>query len=483
MIFIVEDEPVLRRSLVEFLSADGHAVEGFEDAEAALDAARASPPDLVVTDVQLPGMTGIELVERLGQIDPGVVRIVMTAHASVRTAVSAMRSGCYEYLEKPVDMVRLSRLVRRALDERRAGLELSWLRGTPSSDEAIVGTSPSIRRVREEIAMLASLPGDVPPVLLVGETGVGKSLLARELHRARFSADAPFIEVNCAALPGTLIEAELFGYERSAFTDAKQAKPGLFEAATGGSLFLDEIGELPLEAQAKLLRVVESGSVRRLGAVRERQVRTQLIAASNVDLPSAVSAKRFRADLYHRLAAVTLRVPPLRERGDDVVRLAERFLQDAAAKYRRPLTRLSDEALRWMRAYAWPGNVRELHFAVERAAMLAPPTATSLGVEHLRVHPLTSTPPGPGTTAPTTSERAGASVTFAAGGGVDVELPPEGVAFEEIERAVLAAALQHTHGNVVQAARLLHMKRDALRYRIRRLGLDDRDGAIDPDGC
>jgi DNA-binding NtrC family response regulator len=340
VIFLVEDEPVLARSIAGFLAAAGQQVETFGDAESALASARSSPPDAIVADLQLPGMGGLELLGEIARIDPAIVRIAMTAHASVQSAVLAMRGGCYEYLEKPLDLQQLHRVVSRALSERRANTELAWLRGGRTGGDAgpaVLGESEAIAAVRTQIAAFARAGAQGPPILLAGETGVGKGLVARAIHTARMGAEAAWIEVNCAALPASLAEAELFGYERSAFTDAKNAKPSLFEAASGGTIFLDEIGELPLELQAKLLKVVESRTVRRLGAVRERPISASILAASNVDLPAAVAAGRFRSDLYHRLAAFTVLVPPLRERGRDAVLLARHFLAELAARYHRPL--------------------------------------------------------------------------------------------------------------------------------------------------
>jgi DNA-binding NtrC family response regulator len=320
VIFVVEDDPALNRLVGDYLATSGHAVERYDRAETALAAAREAAPDVLLTDVQLPGMSGLELVAEVGRLDPGVLKVVMTAHGSVQVAVEAMRAGAFEFVEKPVDLARLVRLIERALSERRTQRELSWVR--MSADEELLGASPGMVELKAQLASLARLPAGGPPVLIQGETGVGKGAVARTLHRLRFGDDAPWLDVNCAALPATLIEAELFGFERSAFTDARQAKPGLFEAADGGTLFLDEVGELPLESQAKLLKVLESGTVRRLGALKERRVRVSVIAASNVDLERASREGRFRPDLYQRLAALPLFIPPLRARGDDVVLLA-----------------------------------------------------------------------------------------------------------------------------------------------------------------
>ena len=479
MIFVVEDEPALARSISEFLAAGNEEVETFADAEQALAAARSSPPDAVVSDLQLPGMGGLQLLAELARLDPGIIRIAMTAHASVQSAILAMRGGCYEYLEKPLDLQQLQRIIARALAERRASVELAWVRGRTAGTQpavGVLGESDAIKNVRRHIGALAGAGPQGLPVLLTGETGVGKGLVARAIHVARFGEGAPWIEVNCAALPASLAEAELFGYERSAFTDAKQAKPALFEAASGGTIFLDEIGELPIDLQAKLLKVVESGAVRRLGALRERAISAAIVAASNVDLPGAVAAGRFRADLYHRLAAFTVAVPPLRERGGDAVLLARAFLAQIARRYRRPLQSLSPAAEAKVAAARWPGNVRELRFALERAVLLSPPDATVLSDEHLPATPAESR----------MSDTASPNVQ-SNGASLSIQLPADGVPFEEVERAIFAMALQRAAGNVAEVARFLRMGRDAVRYRLRKFDLlQDRDaprnGSIPPSG-
>ncbi|MBI5493537.1 MAG: sigma-54-dependent Fis family transcriptional regulator [Deltaproteobacteria bacterium] len=469
MIFVVEDDAVLRRSLVEFLGLHGQAAEGFESAEAALEAARQGCPDVVVSDVQLPGMGGLELLDAVAALDPTAVRVAVTAHGSVPAAVRAIRAGAYDYLEKPVELERLLRLVVRATRERQSRRELDWQRARGHASDmarALMGSTPAMARVRDRLAALAAAQGEPPPVLITGETGVGKGLVARALHDSRLGADAPFIEVNCVALPVHLVEGELFGHERAAFTDARAARAGLVEAADGGTLFLDEVGDLGPDIQAKLLQVLESRQVRRLGAVRTRPVRAAVVSATNVPLGRALADGRFRPDLFHRLAAITLPVPPLRERGD-ALEMARVFLADATVRYRSGPRHFAPDAEAAIRTHTWPGNLRELRFAVERAVLLSPSDAPALAAASLALHDL---PPPPAPESPATH------LVARADGPVEVTLPAGGVAFEQIEKAVLRAALAAAGGNVVRAARLLDLSRDTLRYRIRKFGLEADDG-------
>jgi len=466
MIYLVEDDAVLCASVREFLEHSGQQVQAFLCAEDALAAAITAPPDLAICDLNLPGMSGLELIEKLGEIDAGIVRMAVTAHASSRSAVRAMRAGCYEYLEKPVDLQKLNRLVERALGAQRDRRELDHLRQSQrdvAGLDALLGQSAALHDMREQIASFATLDASAPPVLFLGETGVGKGLAARTLHDKRFGSEAPWISVNCAALPNSLVEAELFGYERSAFTDAKQAKTGLFEAASGGTIFLDEIGEFSLEVQAKLLTMIESRTVRRLGAIRERPLSCAIVAASNIDLKEASRTGSFRSDLYHRLAGLTVLVPPLRDRGDDLSILARSFLREFSSRYGKGLSGLSPSAEECIKTYDWPGNIRELRGAIERATILAKP-----GQEQLEAESLPQANRGV-----ETSELPVGAMLDASSGQVRVVLPPEGIAFEELERAVLKAALELADGNVSGAARLLQLNRDQMRYRIRKLDLDE----------
>src|SRR2546427_2551756 len=339
-------------------------------------------------------MSGIDLLKRIREFDPVLPVIMLTAYGSIEGAVEAVKLGAFDYVKKPVDLEELKLLADRARENRLLKQELSYYRRRATRDvgfATMVGESPAVRAVLERARQIAALE-DTPPVLLTGETGTGKGILAHAIHAAGPRASKPFIEVNCTTLPATLMEAELFGYERGAFTDAKESKPGLVEAAEGGFLFLDEIGDVDLAVQGKLLRAIEERAVRRVGSVRERKIDVRIIAATNRDLEREVRQERFRKDLYFRLAVIVLDVPPLRERGTDVLLLTEHFLRVFNAKYGKAVRDLSAPARDLMRSYPWPGNVRELSHVIERAVLWS--RGPTLDVEHLSLtSPVDGAPP------------------------------------------------------------------------------------------
>jgi DNA-binding NtrC family response regulator len=384
----------------------------------------------------------------------------MTAFASVEDAVQAIKLGARDYLQKPMHLDDLRHAVTRALEEARLQREVTYYRQKESRGAALdglLGRCPTIEALRAKIHRLCSLPADAnpPTVLIVGETGSGKGLLARVLHYNGPRANKPFIEVNCAAIPDNLVEAELFGYERGAFTDAKTSKEGLFQAADGGSLFLDEIGCLGIALQVKILKAIEDKTVRPLGARAERKVDIQIIAATNADLEAMVAAGTFREDLYYRLRVASLRVPPLRERGDDVLLLAEQFIADISRSYRTPPRPLSEAAKQLIRSYRWPGNVRELRNTLENVVLFAEGEqidAAAFGLPQ-------------GATAATPLRVAGQA-------GFQIEIPDEGLRFEELERALIVSALAKADGSQSGAARLLGMSRDTLRYRMEKFQIE-----------
>ena len=453
-ILLIEDERTLARAVQAYLTEEGYEVTVAHDAESALQQIETVRPDLVFSDVRLPGMDGITLLKRVQAFDPGLPVIILTAHGSVEGAVEAMKLGAFHYLKKPVDLDELKLLAERARESRALRQELRYYRAKASpvaSGDMVIGTSRAIREVLDHAREIAALE-DTPPVLITGETGTGKGLIARTIHASGPRSTKPFIDVNCTALPASLMEAELFGYERGAFTDAKESKLGLFEAAEGGFLFLDEVGDLEIALQGKLLRAIEERVVRRVGGIRDRRVNVRILAATNRDLASDVGGERFRRDLYYRLAVLVLHLPPLRERGDDVLLLAERFLQLTAAKYGRPARHLTAAAADALRAYPWPGNVRELSHVIERAVLWS--RGDDVTVDHLglsRPHEAI------------TGETPGASPSPA--------LPPPGQTLEQWERSALEQALQECGGNQTRAAQRLGISRDTLRYRIKKFGL------------
>ena len=379
-IMVVEDDAALAELLVEELEAEGYQARAFGSAEAALAEIDALAPELVVSDLQLPGADGLALVEHLRSREPPPGVLMISAFGTVDRAVAALKAGADNFLTKPLDMDHFLLSVKRLLEYRRLYRQARELEETYDNDtfHGIEGRSPVMQGLIERIRKIAGAGG---PVLISGESGTGKDLVARAIHAESDRSDQPFLAVNCAGIPADLLESEFFGHSAGAFSGAEQARPGLFREADGGTLFLDEIGEMPQALQAKLLRALQDGRVRPVGADREYQVDVRLVAASNVDLLAKVSSGEFREDLYFRLEAFQLSVPPLRERGDDLELLAMRFLLRFAMARQRPARTLSEQALRRMRAYPWRGNVRELRNAMERAVTFC--DQAEVGPEHL----------------------------------------------------------------------------------------------------
>jgi DNA-binding NtrC family response regulator len=455
-ILVVEDEILLARQLARSLEAGGHEVRTAPTGTGGLEALRADLPDLVLLDLRLPDRSGLDVLTDIQAESPGLPVVLMTAHGSVRDAVDAMRRGAADYLQKPLDLDELSLLVERVLSRQRERRELTYLRererGAP---DGVVGRDPRIAALFEQIDRLREAglpPGRRPAILLTGETGTGKGILARAIH-ARLG-DGPFLEVNCSAMPASLIEAELFGHERGTFTDAKASRTGLFEAANGGTLFLDEIGELEPGLQAKFLTAIEDKRIRRLGSTRDRAVDVQVIAATNRDLDAAVASGAFRADLLHRLRVLAFEVPPLRERGDDLLRLARHFAAELGQLYGGAPRSLAPDAEAALRGYAWPGNVRELRNVLERAVLLH-------REPEIRAAALGPLGRGAAAAAPEVAAPAG---SFA--------LPERGIDLQEVERDLIRQALERTDGNRTRAATLLGLTRDTLRYRLEKHGIE-----------
>jgi len=367
---IVEDETTLRESLTRVLARAGYDVAGAGSAEEAQRLLDEGGCDVLLTDIILPGMDGIELLERVRQRSPEQIVIVMTAYATLDSAVRALRAGAYDYVIKPVIHEEIKRVARNALQARALKAENVLLRRQIEERydlDQIVGASAPMQALLTEVRQVADSRSNV---LLLGETGTGKELFARAVHARSSRREKPFVPINCSAIPESLVESELFGYQRGAFTGALAAKPGLFEEADGGTVFLDEIGELSPHLQSKLLRVIDDREIRALGATQSRRVDLRFVAATNVDIARAVGAGSFREDLFYRLNVITLTLPPLRERREDIPLLAARFLERFSAEFGRPLVRPDPETLRIFAGYEWPGNVRELRNIVERAVLV-----------------------------------------------------------------------------------------------------------------
>jgi DNA-binding NtrC family response regulator len=452
-ILVVDDERLIRWSLEQQLQREGYRVQSAETGAQALHRAQAEPPDLVLLDVRLPDGDGLELLERFRARDPECLVIMITAHGGVESAVRAMKLGAHDYLIKPFDADELKLTIRKALETRALRRQVVRLQSEASHGAALddlVGISRSVGDLKALIQRIAQ--SDATTVLLQGESGTGKDLVARVIHFASARARGPFLAVNCVALPEHLLESELFGHEKGAFTDAKTQKKGLFEQADGGTVYLDEIGDMRLDLQGKLLRLIEEKVFRRLGGMRDIKADVRIIAATNRDLTSSLAAGQFRTDLYYRLNVFPITLPPLRERQEDILPLAKRFVGRFSREVRREPPDIHPEAQACLQRYAWPGNVRELRNVLERALILA--AGATLQAEHL--------PPEIG------GQPAAGGVGVAKTAAVS--LPVNGLRLEEVERDLVRQALDATGGNQVRAARLLGISRDALRSRMKKFG-------------
>lgn len=464
-IFVVEDELVLAKNVCDKLRAHGYTAEMRHNCADALAAVAAVNPDVILLDIRLPDGDGLELLPQLRAEVPTARMIVMTAHGNERIAVDAMKAGAFEYLTKPVDLDELKLVVDRAIDQRQVADNLDFLRNQEAQTsglDRILGESPAITQIKETIAKLTrsnvlALP-DPPTVLITGETGTGKDLAARALHYDGPRRAKPFIQVNCTALPATLFESELFGHLKGAFTSATGSKRGLFEVAEGGTIFLDEIGHLDLEMQAKLLHAIEHREIRPVGATEVRSINVHIVAATNRDLDDAVEAGEFRRDLYHRLRVVQLHLPPLRSRRDDAVILARYFLGRHSERFGMRGKRFSDEAIDRIGSHVWRGNIRELSHVIESALLHA--DGNVVEAAHI----------------PASNDESDGAFTddssLAIGVGDDrmirLNFDNGCPSLDEIEHTILSAAYEHTGGNLSRAARILGITREALRYRLNR---------------
>lgn len=441
-VLVVDDDPVVRSVLRERLLEDGYDPLCAADGERAMEAFH-SGVDVVLLDYHLPDTTGFDLVRRMNRVNPSSRIIMVTGHAALPHAVQGMRLGLFDYLPKPVDLDELTRAVRNAAAGR---VEFTTL---GSGLDTIVGDSQPMSKLRRVLSRAAASRGAT--ILLTGETGTGKGLVARALHAASPRSQGPFMNVTCTALPHALLESELFGHEKGAFTDAKARKLGLFELASGGTLFLDEVGDMEPELQAKLLRVLEERTFRRVGGTQDITIDIRLIAATNVDLAAAVKERRFREDLFYRLAVLPVELPPLRQRGTDILQLARHFLAEVCMVEGIAAPEIDEEAAKRLCSYPWPGNVRELRNAMERAVLMGDGRTLELSW----LDPST----------PAMRELLDREAEF--------DLPRSGVDIRDLERRLVQQALERTGGNITRAADLLGMNRDQMRYRVAKFELRD----------
>ncbi|MBI1948299.1 MAG: sigma-54-dependent Fis family transcriptional regulator [Deltaproteobacteria bacterium] len=459
-VLIADDEASLRKVLASSLRKEGYEVVSVKNGDEAMEVLEASespdtgePFHLVITDLRMPGMDGMALLQRINRRFRDVPVVVLTAHGTVDLAVQALKQGAFDFITKPYERDELLNVVKKALEHRARDVE------EPQGDDerTLVGTSERMRKVDEIIAKVADSPSTV---LITGESGTGKELVALALHRKSSRHDKPFIRINAAAIPQTLIEAELFGHEKGAFTGAVSAKPGRFELAHGGTLFLDEIGELPVDMQVKLLRVLQESTFERVGGIKTLQVDVRLIAATNRDLRKAIEQGQFREDLFWRLNVVPIELPPLRERTEDVPVLVEAFIKKLNRRLNRSVERFTPEAMAVLQSYSWPGNIRELENIVERTLLFADKSV----IDAADLPP--DLPARIGGLAPRAAVVAAAEP---AGEGSMKDIVKQRMA--ELEKDLIQRALDDTQGNVTHAARKLKISRKSLQIKMKELGL------------
>jgi two-component system, NtrC family, response regulator AtoC len=459
-LLVVDDQDTIRHFLSKALEEEGHEIFQAASGERAMELLAGDHPDAAILDLKLPGMNGMELLEKIKQIDRQTPVIMITAYGEISSAVKAIKMGAFDYLTKPVDIDRLILTLDRALESQKLWLELAHLRRQRLlrfDFDFVVGRSEAMQNLMKVIETLAK--SETTTVLVEGESGTGKELVANMIHTLSPRKDQPFMEINCGSLPEELLESELFGHEKGAFTDAKVQKRGLLELADRGTVFLDEVGEMSLTIQVKLLRVIERMTFKRVGGTQDLKVSLRVISATNRDLVQAVRSGLFREDLYYRLKVVPLRVPPLRERREDIELLAKHFLNQYNIAFSKAFKGLSDRALAAMSRYEWPGNVRELKNMIERAVLLF--DGDIIDAEHLAFGELSS--------------QGRSEVIRALEIALNDRIGDNGIDFDgticNIERELIDKALKQADYNQSEAARLLGIRRDKLRYKMRTLDL------------
>jgi two-component system response regulator AtoC len=445
-ILVVDDEELVRWSLHEALSPDGHMVKTVGSGEDALEEFSRNDYDIVILDIKLPGIDGIEVLKEMHKVNPSSLVIMITAHGGVANAVEAMKCGAHDYLQKPFEIEEVKLTVQKALEVAdlriRVGDHIEEQRESYSFGK-MVGKSPKMLDVFEMAGKVAKTPRG--NILILGDSGTGKGILAKAIHYQSAHADKPFVEMNCAAIPDTLMESELFGYRKGAFTDAKENKPGLIEKADGGTLFLDEIGDMGFNIQAKILKVIDEKKFTRLGETTEREVDIRIMAASNKDLKAMVEEGTFREDLYFRLDVIRLELPPLRERDDDVIQIAKHFIERYNKEMGRDVMSISPAAAEAMRRYDWPGNIRELRNSIERIMILEDTERIEYGMLPASIR------------------------------GERDEAPEGPPTLEDMERDYILKVLKEEGGNISQAAKVLGISRHTIMRKLERWGIKGDD--------
>ena len=450
-ILIADDHDSLRRGLAQAVAEAGHDVEEAPNGNAAIEKLHEGFFDVVVSDLKMGGSTGLEVLKTAKTLHPSSAIILMTAFGSVSTAVEAMKSGAFDYVQKPFEIEEMEVKIEKALEMRRMQNQIDYLRhaaGDIYDFDRIIGSSGALEKV---LAVVRKVAKSNTTVLVRGETGTGKELIAGAVHHNSLRAARNFVKVNCAALQENLLESELFGHEKGAFTGADKQRIGRFEQADGGTLFLDEIGDMSANTQAKILRVLQEHEFERLGGTRTLKVDVRLIAATNRDLTTMVEAGQFREDLYYRLNVVTMEMPPLRERKDDIAELANFFIRRFSGELKKKMVGLETEALKLLMRYHWPGNIRELENAIERAMLLA--DGMQIAATDLRL----------GETSTLGAPRDSQTV---------VKIPPTGIPLEDVERLALIEALKMSNWVQKDAAELLAISPRVMNYKIKTLGID-----------
>jgi DNA-binding NtrC family response regulator len=451
-ILVVDDEEMITSSLQHGLEREGYEVVTASSGEQGMEQFKSDSPDVTLLDVNLPIMDGIKVLDTIKKTSKDAVVIMITAFGGVDSAVRAMKLGAYDYIEKPFDLDRLNIVIKKALETAKLKREVRQLRGEQQekySFESIIGESDSIKKVVTIAQKIAE--SNATTVLLQGKSGTGKDLIARTIHYNSKRADKAFIEVTCTALPETLIESELFGHEKGAFTDAKASKKGLVELSDGGTIYLDEIGDVKPSTQAKLLRVIEEKTFKRVGGLRDIKVDIRIIAATNKDLQEAVKSGEFREDLYYRLKIIPIHIPSLYERKEDIIPLVKYFIGVFSRELKKNIKELTPETEEILMNYTWPGNIRELKNVVERVFILE--ESDTILPEHLPKEVVVSSH----------DESNGVQAKFT--------IPHEGILLENVEKDFISQAVQISGGNQTKAAKLLGLSRDALRYRMQKFGL------------